>query len=185
MLSPESNERLTRVGPGTPCGELMRRYWIPIAPCAQLLENPVRRVRVLGEDLVLFRDRAGSRSSANGACTARRMNTGSRTNAGCAVPIMVGCTAPRAVLERPREKERGYQKIRVIRFKNSAGSSCLLGPARRRSRNGTCRVASTPSGRSRSTCSIATGSNVRRTPEIRPTASGPTGNCSIRVGTAG
>ena len=59
MLSPEANERLTRVGAGTPCGELMRRYWIPIAPFAQLLENPVRKVRVLGEDLVLYKDRSG------------------------------------------------------------------------------------------------------------------------------
>ena len=59
MLSPEMNERLTRVGPGTPCGELMRRYWIPIAPFAQLLENPVRKVRVLGESLVLYRNKKG------------------------------------------------------------------------------------------------------------------------------
>jgi 5,5'-dehydrodivanillate O-demethylase len=59
MLSPEANERLTRVGPGTPCGELMRRYWIPIAPLAQLRDNPVRKVRVLGEDLVLYQDRSG------------------------------------------------------------------------------------------------------------------------------
>jgi 5,5'-dehydrodivanillate O-demethylase oxygenase subunit len=59
MLSAEANERLTRVGPGTPCGELMRRFWIPIAPFAQLIENPVRKVRVLGEDLVLYRDRSG------------------------------------------------------------------------------------------------------------------------------
>ena len=56
MLSPEMNERLTRVGSGTPCGELMRRYWIPIAPFTQLIENPVRKVRVLGESLVLFRN---------------------------------------------------------------------------------------------------------------------------------
>ncbi len=59
MLSPQQNERLTRVGPGTPCGELMRRYWIPIAPVAQLDDNPVRKVRVLCEDLVLYRDRSG------------------------------------------------------------------------------------------------------------------------------
>jgi 5,5'-dehydrodivanillate O-demethylase len=59
LLTPEMNDRLTRVGPGTPCGELMRRYWIPIAPYAQLLENPVRKVRVLCEDLVLYRDKSG------------------------------------------------------------------------------------------------------------------------------
>src|SRR5260370_27360980 len=60
MLSKEANDRLTQVGPGTPCGELMRRYWIPIAASAQLLEDPVRRVRVLGEDLTLYRDRSGA-----------------------------------------------------------------------------------------------------------------------------
>jgi 5,5'-dehydrodivanillate O-demethylase oxygenase subunit len=58
-LTAENNERLTRVGPGTPCGDLMRRYWIPIAPSLQLAENPVRKVRVLGEDLVLFKDGSG------------------------------------------------------------------------------------------------------------------------------
>ncbi len=59
MLSPAENERWTRVGPGTLCGELMRRYWIPIAPYAQLLEDPVRKVRVLGEDLGLYKNRQG------------------------------------------------------------------------------------------------------------------------------
>ncbi|MSQ10012.1 MAG: Rieske (2Fe-2S) protein [Dehalococcoidia bacterium] len=59
MLSPEMNERLTSVGPGTPGGELMRRYWIPIAPAAQLLEDPVRKVRILGEDLTLYKDKSG------------------------------------------------------------------------------------------------------------------------------
>ncbi len=38
---------LTRVGPGTPCGELMRRYWHPIAATVQLEANPVRKVRIL------------------------------------------------------------------------------------------------------------------------------------------
>jgi 5,5'-dehydrodivanillate O-demethylase oxygenase subunit len=59
MLSNEQNERLTRVGKGTPCGELLRRYWHPIYPEALLKENPVRKVRLLGEDLTLYRDRSG------------------------------------------------------------------------------------------------------------------------------
>lgn len=59
MLTAEENERLCRVGPGTPMGELMRRYWHPIAPTAALRENPVRPVRILGEDLVLYQDRTG------------------------------------------------------------------------------------------------------------------------------
>ncbi len=59
-LKPEENELLTRVGPCTPCGELLRRYWHPIAPVQELsAEQPTKFVRLLGEDLVLFRDQAG------------------------------------------------------------------------------------------------------------------------------
>ncbi len=90
MLSAERNERLTRVGPGTPAGEWLRRYWHPIAvsdrwdgistlwQCSRTVsfegergtaeswgerlgnfEGAPMRVRILGEDLVLFRDGAG------------------------------------------------------------------------------------------------------------------------------
>ena len=54
MLSRADNERLTRVGPGTPMGELMRRYWIPAAFSHQIAkpDSPPIRVRLLGEDLV-------------------------------------------------------------------------------------------------------------------------------------
>ena len=58
MLTPEENRALTSVGPGTPGGELLRRYWQPIAAAAALTEEkPKKKVRVLGEDLVLYRDR--------------------------------------------------------------------------------------------------------------------------------
>lgn len=52
------NKTLVEVGPGTPCGELMRRYWQPIAASDRLRDLPLK-VRVLGEDLVLFRDTRG------------------------------------------------------------------------------------------------------------------------------
>jgi nitrite reductase/ring-hydroxylating ferredoxin subunit len=57
MLSREDNELLTRVGAGTPMGELMRRYWIPAAFSHQIAapDSPPVRVRLLGEDLVAFR----------------------------------------------------------------------------------------------------------------------------------
>ncbi len=58
MLSPEKNERLTSVGPGTPMGNLLRRYWWPVATHDMAGRVPVRR-RLLGEDLVLFRDGEG------------------------------------------------------------------------------------------------------------------------------
>jgi 5,5'-dehydrodivanillate O-demethylase len=60
-LTIEENELLTRVGPGTPGGNLLRRYWHPVAPITELTtESPTRFVRLLGEDLVLFRDRSGT-----------------------------------------------------------------------------------------------------------------------------
>lgn len=52
------NPALTEVGPGTPMGELLRRYWHPIGLAADATDTP-RKVRVLGEDLILFRDKSG------------------------------------------------------------------------------------------------------------------------------
>ena len=48
-----SNELLAKVGPGAPCGELMRRYWQPLLPSDQVTNRP-REVRILGEDLIAF-----------------------------------------------------------------------------------------------------------------------------------
>jgi nitrite reductase/ring-hydroxylating ferredoxin subunit len=56
---PKEDEELTRVGPGTPCGEYLRRFWQPIVLGRELGELP-RRIRVLGEDLVVFRDKRGA-----------------------------------------------------------------------------------------------------------------------------
>src|SRR4029453_15809276 len=57
----EENELLTRVGPGTPMGELMRQYWIPTLMSSELpaTDGPPVRVRLLGEDLIAFRDSEG------------------------------------------------------------------------------------------------------------------------------
>ena len=55
---PEPDPELTRVGPGTPCGELMRRYWQPVCLSADLKDLP-KPVRILGEDLIAFRDGQG------------------------------------------------------------------------------------------------------------------------------
>ena len=57
MLTAEQNDRFTRVGPGTPMGEVMRRYWHPIAASGELNEEePTKEIRLLGEDLLLYRD---------------------------------------------------------------------------------------------------------------------------------
>ncbi len=55
---PSHNKELTEVGPGTPMGELLRRYWHPVGLVADATGTP-RKVRALGEDLILFRDKTG------------------------------------------------------------------------------------------------------------------------------
>jgi phthalate 4,5-dioxygenase oxygenase subunit len=61
MLSKENNDLITRVGPKTPMGQTMRRYWMPAALASELPEPdcPPVRVRLLGEDLVAYRDTNG------------------------------------------------------------------------------------------------------------------------------
>ena len=57
MISKEQNELMTRIGPGTPAGRLLRRYWQPVALVDELQgPRPVKPVRILGEDLVLFKN---------------------------------------------------------------------------------------------------------------------------------
>src|SRR6478609_4312098 len=59
MLSRDENDLLTSVGPGTPCGEMLRRYWWPIGFSELVTEKQIpTKVRLLGEDFVLFRDGA-------------------------------------------------------------------------------------------------------------------------------
>src|ERR1700722_6285472 len=74
MLSQQDNERLTRVGPGTPMGNLFRRYWIPALLSEVLVEadGPPVRVRLLGEDLVAFRDTEGVVGIISAFCPHRR-----------------------------------------------------------------------------------------------------------------
>src|SRR4051812_26241634 len=59
MLTQEQNDRLTRVGPGTPMGELLRRYWFPIVRESDLETEPVLAVKLLGENLALYRNDNG------------------------------------------------------------------------------------------------------------------------------
>jgi phenylpropionate dioxygenase-like ring-hydroxylating dioxygenase large terminal subunit len=55
---PAEDQELSRVGPGTPCGEYLRRFWQPIIVSEELRDLP-RRLRIMGEDLVVFRDHGG------------------------------------------------------------------------------------------------------------------------------
>jgi 5,5'-dehydrodivanillate O-demethylase len=88
MLKPEENERLTRVGPGTPMGELMRRYWQPIAVTGELASNPVKPVRILGEDLTLFKSRDGQLGLIAQRCAHRLVDL------RCGIPTSDGLKCP-------------------------------------------------------------------------------------------
>jgi len=74
MLSVKDNERLVRVGPGQPAGELFRRYWQPALLSSELPENDGEQVevRLLGEDLIAFRDTNGKVGLVDAYCPHRR-----------------------------------------------------------------------------------------------------------------
>jgi 5,5'-dehydrodivanillate O-demethylase oxygenase subunit len=88
VLSREENETLTRVGPGTPMGTLLRRYWHPIATASDMEVAWTKRVRVMGEDLVLFRDRIGKLGLVGEFCPHRRASLayGIPTDSGIRCP---------------------------------------------------------------------------------------------------
>ena len=74
MLTPEENTRLTRIGPGTPMGALLRRYWQPACLSSELpqADGAPLRVRLLGEDLIAFRDTSGAIGLVDAFCPHRR-----------------------------------------------------------------------------------------------------------------
>ncbi len=72
MVTKEENERMTLVAPGTPGGEMLRRYWWPIAFSAEIKGPRPKLVRLLGEDFVLFRDGAGALGLIEPHCAHRR-----------------------------------------------------------------------------------------------------------------
>ncbi len=71
MLNTHQNHRLTRICGKSPMGGLLRRYWHPIAAIAEFEEQSVRRIRLFGEDLVLYRDLSGHYGLLSEACPHR------------------------------------------------------------------------------------------------------------------
>ena len=72
MLKQELNEQLTQVGPGTPMGDLMRRYWYPVAFERELDEWPIKKVRLLGENFALWKKPKGGYGIMQEHCPHRR-----------------------------------------------------------------------------------------------------------------
>lgn len=117
MLTREENEILTRVGPGTPGGELLRRYWQPILAAGELTaDKPIAPVRLLGEDLVVYRDRQGRYGLVGEHCPHRKASFafGRVDDEGIRCPYhgwKFDCTGK--CLEMPAEPELGGFKEKI------------------------------------------------------------------------
>lgn len=87
-MDASENELLTKIGPGTRMGNLLRRYWYPIGAIDDLKEKRTKRVKILGEDLVVFKDRSGKLGLIAEACPHRRASLayGMPTDCGLRCP---------------------------------------------------------------------------------------------------
>ena len=72
MLDQAKNRLLTEVGRGTPMGDLLRRYWMPIAGVSEFERESIKPVRLLGEDLTLYKDLSGTFGLVDRRCPHRR-----------------------------------------------------------------------------------------------------------------
>jgi 5,5'-dehydrodivanillate O-demethylase len=72
MLKPEQNRAVMEVGPGTLMGDLLRRYWTPVAAAGEMDHSSIKPVRLMGEDLVLYKDNAGNYGLVDRHCPHRR-----------------------------------------------------------------------------------------------------------------
>ena len=95
MMSQEQNDLITRIGPKAACGKLMRMYWQPAALVDELQgSRAVRPVKLLGENLVLFRDEQGRVGLIDRHCAHRGADLafGRLENGGRAAPSTAGCS---------------------------------------------------------------------------------------------
>ena len=190
VLTEEQNQALAQVGPGTLMGELLRRYWMPIAAVAELDETPVKAVRLLGEDLVLYKDKSGTYGLVDRHCPHRRADLSLRLGRGVRPALQLPRLAVRRARRVPAAAVRGdrppgralqgpHHRSRPTRSRRRRACS---GPTWGRRRRRSCRPGSRSPGRTAScrSCSPrspATGSSARRTRSTRCTSSGctPTG----------
>ena len=118
MLTAEQNDLLTRIGPDTSMGRLMRRYWIPALLSEELPEpdgKPVQ-VRVLGEELVAFRDTAGRVGLLGEHCSHRGSSLVYARNEECGLRCIYHgwkYDVDGNVLDTPAEPERSVLKDKV------------------------------------------------------------------------
>jgi nitrite reductase/ring-hydroxylating ferredoxin subunit len=192
MLSASENETLTRVGRGTPMGELLRRYWQPVAAVAQLDEHPTLPVCLMGEDLVLYKDTRGRYGLLDRHCPHRRADLcygvpeerGLRCHYHGWLFDDSGACLQQPFEEIARPEARFRDKIRTAAYPVQAKAGLLWTSDRCRRRWCLIGISSGSAATSRSCSprSPATGSRGRRTRSIRFTSSGCTATGPPRCG---
>ena len=109
MMSQEQNDLITRTGAKDPCGKLMRMYWQPAALVDELQgPRPVKPVKLLGEDLVAFRDADGRVGILDENCPHRGASLALGRAEGCGLRCLYHgwlVAADGRVLETPPEPE--------------------------------------------------------------------------------
>lgn len=123
MLSRDDNEVLCRVGPGTPMGMLIRRYWFPAMLSSDLPEpgGAPKAVRLLGEDLVIFRETGGKIGLIDSRCPHRGVRLTLARNEGCGLRCIYHgwmVNAEGAVIDTPAEPEvsRFHRNVRTTAY---------------------------------------------------------------------
>ncbi len=125
MLTPEVNELLTCVGPGTPAGNLLRRYWQPVCLASELTEAaPKKRVQIMGEELVVFRlpSKPGDKEIRYGCVAEHCPHRGTSLYYGFAEPDGIRCAyhgwkydAEGKCLEQPFERNPEFKDKVTLR----------------------------------------------------------------------
>jgi phenylpropionate dioxygenase-like ring-hydroxylating dioxygenase large terminal subunit len=115
MMSQEANDLITRTGRKDPCGKLMRMYWQPAALVDELQgPRPVKAVKLLGENLVLFRDEQSRYGLIDRHCAHRGADLafGRLENGGLRCAFTGGCSTHRASAWRrpPSQRARSFAK---------------------------------------------------------------------------
>jgi hypothetical protein len=113
MLTVEENETLTRVGPGTPMGKVMGVLLVPRGLYADLPVGHTRRIRLLGENFVMYRDQSGQLGMVDESARIEtcRCFMASLKTAACVAPFTVGSSIKKAIaLNNPRSHRHHSSK---------------------------------------------------------------------------
>lgn len=129
MLSAKNNELLTRVGPGTPMGEMLREYWWPVLRSDKLVaDGAPERVRLMGEDYVAFRDTQGRVGVLEERCPHRGVSLMLARNENCGLTCILHgwkMTVDGKVETTPNEKIEGARlgglKVRHLSVRETGG----------------------------------------------------------------